>query len=32
MSDKFPSLEELYLEHIKLREENSFDILAVLKK
>ncbi len=32
VSDKFPSLEELYLDHNKLKEENSFDVLAVLKK
>lgn len=32
VSEKFPSLEELYLDHNKLKEENSFDVLAVLKK
>lgn len=30
--EKFPNLEELYLDHNKLKEENSFDVLAVLKK
>ncbi len=32
VNEKFPSLEELYLDHNKLKEENSFDVLAVLKK
>ena len=32
VTEKFASLEELYLDHNKLREENSFDVLAVLKK
>ena len=26
------NLEELYLDHNKLREEDSFDVIAVLKK
>ncbi len=30
--EKFPALEELHLDHNKLKEENSFDVLAVLKK
>lgn len=32
VSEKFASLEELYLDQNKLREEDSFDVLAVLKK
>jgi hypothetical protein len=32
VSEKFPNLEELYLDNNKLKEEDSFDVLSVLKK
>ena len=30
--DRFPNLEELYLDKNKLKEKDSFDVLSVLKK
>lgn len=32
VSEKFPNLEELFLDNNKIREEDSFDVLSVLKK